>query len=391
MPAQEPASLNGAVKPSAIWAVFLLVSNKLKDISQKIINPTDKATYIISAISRIVRSLSHIIINLFELTHDVLRAVPWIANIMLIFSSIIKVVNTLAATSETLPSRGAKLAASVLRIGFGVASITFMCLALFKLILPIIVATIATEIVLNTFLIGESLYGRFFGAWKKEKNACVTLKNEMTATYQSYIVTKKALDTLRINTPDDIIQQQKLSQECEQLKEKTITIHTRINTIKNRERERYRDIADKAHFTLIAAASLTGAALLLTPAAIIGAGILIGAACYSIMIKLDINPIRWLYTKVFGDPFQTKPASTDFNTIAGHIKKNTHDITPEAARKYSTSQMFQSLDISGHEKKNIDNEKIPVTTIEPEALPKTVNVDSFQPSLNPRQGYSMDL
>lgn len=375
-------------------SVFSYVFDYLKALSQKLLTPTEKASYVISALSRIIRALGFIITNLLKITHEVLRAVPWIANIILLISASIKAINALTSTSESMPTRGAKLTASILRIGFGVASIVLMSLVLVEFILPIIIATIATEIVLNTFLIGESIYNRFFGAWKKEKTEQVILKNDMIDTYNTYTKTKTDLETLQKNAPASMEPQQQLSLECQHLKEKIIRINTETNDTKNIARDRYRDIADKSHLTLIAGVSLIGAALLLTPFATVGAGLLIGAAAYSILVKLEINPVKWLSIKIFGDPFQRKIAVTDFNNIAMKLEKRIHKteaLSVAAKATSSTTNVLRALDTPNtkiiFENKNqatIETNENRTNSITNNALARPTTDDFYHPSPHPR-------
>lgn len=112
---------------------------------------------------------------------------------------------------------------------------------------------------------------------------------------------------------------------------------------KNREKTRTEkiEVANKVHNIVMAALTVTGAVLLLTPLAPVGAALLLAVSIYSLIssiceVAFKTNPFKWIVGKVC-------------DAIYGKEKNDAKkDLTPEPALgdKKTTAKLHESLDVS---------------------------------------------
>lgn len=280
------------------------ILDKIKLFLVKVSDPADKTSIILFTFSKIVRALTFLVKNIFEITYSILRVIPWVSLSFMVFNSAVKIINTLTSTSDTNPVRGVKLVAAIIRFGLSIAALVALGLVLLEAGLPIMIALVATEVLQNIFLISISVYDRHFGVWKHERDELLHLKEELHNTYENYTCTNNKSNA--------------------NVEQKIILIQNRITVIENSDREKRADIAEKVNGSVLAVITFCSVIMLLTPAALFGAGILIGISLYSAADKFNINPLRYLANKLFGYPFQLKKPLTSFAEVKSDLAVKYH-------------------------------------------------------------------
>lgn len=269
-------------------------------------NIFDKIENLLIDISNFTITIPYFLKHLGFLLINALSLISWLSIIPLVFGSLFRFAEAVAFSRDDQITRFMKVVIAMAGLALGIAAMTLVSLTI-----PLFVASAATDTFCNLWEVCAFLYDHSFGKWKNKRDA---LKSDKKVLFKlltdPYHFNFFAEHRINKNEASNVV-------ELEIIRlDNSITKQTNIHL------QKYLELSKKTHLLFICSIGLVGACLLFTPFTFAGAVILIGSATYGLMDKARMNPITYLWTKYFGDPFAQRLHFAETKDVRKHLKIN---------------------------------------------------------------------
>jgi len=250
--------------------------------------------------------------------------------------------------TKTTPREGMPTRFIKALVGIGLIALGIMVIATPHLALTITMTSIALTTLRDFWYFATALKSRQSGSWKKERDEHEQDKdkfyNELAKT-PKIVYTNKAGSKIELTSVEFIkqVRENKITEDeikTSEVAKKIITFDKNITENTKRLHGRDVELGTKLHTFIIGVVALTGAALLFTPAAPLGAALLLGTAIYGLMRKYDW-PWQWaskISKKIFGEPKPIPPAELEKEIF----KRQPHP-GPEPKPHESETEIFKVI------------------------------------------------
>lgn len=275
--------------------------------AKKLLFFSDRGNNVLANLSGIEAGIDYFVRNIGGFLRIVMNAIPWLATISLIFHCLTKATMATFASHEGKYTRAVKITTACIALSVGIITLIFTQLAL-----PLILASAISDTLEGAWDIVTTVKNRFFGKWKQERSE---FKKDTKDFYQ-----RLSRNPHLIKTIDEHRRHGKANHLTFEEQE-IIELDRRLTQKSNSERNHRGALVDNIHGCIINSVTVIGVILLFTPAAPVGAGILIGTACYGFLDKLHLNPFKWLAKKIIDNPFEEKTHHASIENIQSTIQK----------------------------------------------------------------------